>query len=83
MKFWITKYAMTAGIQPVEADEPRAEFPGMLSVPGKTGSYTQGFHGRDWHRTREAAVARAEEMRTAKIKSLEKSLAKMKSLKFS
>lgn len=42
------------------------------------------YHGEDkhWHRTRESAVKRANDMRDAKIKSLEKSIAKLKKMEF-
>jgi len=36
----------------------------------------------DWHVTQESALAKAEQMRQDKIKSLEKSLEKMKRLTF-
>jgi hypothetical protein len=38
---------------------------------------------KDWHRTPEAALARAEEMRRDKIASLKKILAKLEAIKFS
>lgn len=36
----------------------------------------------EWHRTREGAVAKAEEMRVARIASLEKQIAKLRKLRF-
>lgn len=36
----------------------------------------------DWWRTKESAILRAEQMRHAKIKSLEKQIDKLKKLKF-
>jgi hypothetical protein len=36
----------------------------------------------DWYRTRSAAVVRAEEMRTAKIASLKKQIARLEALKW-
>lgn len=41
-----------------------------------------GAEGRQWHRTREAAVARALEMREAKIASLERQIAKLRKMEF-
>lgn len=40
------------------------------------------LHGNDWHGSREAAVARAEQMRAAKINSLEKQIAKLNAMRF-
>lgn len=76
MKAWITKYALTAGIHEMNVEE-RGN--GMV-VCGLT-----VFHGegREWHRTREAAVVQAEKMRTRRIAALKKSLAAMEKLSFS
>lgn len=74
---WVTKYALTCGIQLVEAKAL-----GGMIVYGPTGPGRQTAHGKDWHLTPTAAVARAEEMRLAKIKSLHKKLAELKGLTF-
>lgn len=73
MKAYVTKYALTAGIQEVD---------GELFADGraiKWGSYFNSAHGEgvEWHRTREGAVEKAHEMRTKKIASLRKSIAKL------
>lgn len=77
IKAWVTKYALTEGIQEVEGEVCHNVSSGMLSW-GKYGT----AHGRDWHRTREEAVKRAEEMRVAKIASLKRSIAKLEAIKF-
>jgi len=77
IKAWITKYALTEGIQLVNGEVCHGISSTMLTY-GQYGT----AHGIDWHRTPEAALARAEEMRIAKIKSLRKSIAKMESLVF-
>ena len=74
IKAWVTKYALTTGIKLVDGEVCNGT---MLSYD--TYSYA---HGNDWHRTPEAALERAEEMRKAKIGSLRKSLAKMQRLEF-
>lgn len=81
MKVYITKYALTAGIQ-IKNAEKSSTSDGMVGV--KHGGYTAYFHGegRDWHRTAESALKRAEEMRRKKIASLNKSLAKIEAMKF-
>jgi hypothetical protein len=77
IKAWITKHALTEGIVMVDAE---------VSGEGRTISYghpgfsVQYAHGKDWHRTPEAAIARAEEMLAAKIKSLKKSIEKLECL---
>lgn len=77
IKAWITKYALTKGIELVNGEVCHAVSSGMLSYWGHATA-----HGDDWHRTPEAALARAEKMRHAKIVSLRKSIAKMESMKF-
>lgn len=74
---WVTKYALTNGI---------------LLEKGEVCNYTSGTmfsygtfghaHGNDWHRTPEAAIARAEEMRKKKIESLKKQIAKLEKMTF-
>ena len=79
-RFFITRYALTMGVYAVEARDCED---GMIEFR-PSGGCIQYFHteGRDWHRTFDAAVARAEELRAAKIKSVEKQLAKLRALKF-
>lgn len=79
MKIYSTKYALSAGIMEHEAEETSVE--GMVRI----GALYNCLHGegREWHRTRESAVARAEEMRKAKIESLRKSLANFEAMRFS
>lgn len=83
MKVWITKYALTEGImeRDVESDP---QFPSMVTLPGNGGSFRQSFHGegKDWHRSRDAAVIRAENMRHDKIRSIKKQIARLERLTF-
>ena len=78
MKVWITKYALTDGIIEEEAKLCSED---MIKVEGRYFSY---FHseGKEWHRTEEAAKARAEEMRKKKIASLQKQLKKYEKMRF-
>jgi len=78
MTAYITKYALSQGILEMEVKETG----GPAMVEGKINGYTVYFHGSNWHLDREEAVAQAEKMRLLKIKSLNKSLAKMEKLKF-
>lgn len=82
IKIWISKYALSVGIEEVEAEFDDA-YPNMVRIPSdKIGYYTRYFHGTDWHRTREGAVQRAENMRIRKLNSLNKQLKKLKEIKF-
>lgn len=77
--FWITKYALTGGIQKIEADEP---FDSLLV--DRSQRFTGYYHGegRDWHRTEDGAIDRAEVMRKDRIASLQKQIAKLEKLSF-
>ena len=79
MKAWITKYALTVGIQEVEGKVSDIGGGGMFCY-GNVGYGNQTAHGEDWHKTREAAVKRAEKMRVAKIAALRKSIAKLEKM---
>ena len=79
MKAWITKYALTEGIFEAEGE---INYGTMFRYKNNGWNVSAHGEGKDWHLTKEAAVARAEAMRLAKIKSLEKSIKKMQSLKF-
>jgi hypothetical protein len=77
MKVWVTKYATSGkGVIPCE-DARTSHFDTMVVV----GSLC--LHGAEWHTTPAAAIARAEEMRTKKIASLEKQIAKLEAMTFS
>jgi hypothetical protein len=80
VKAWITRYALTEGIYEIEAEVCSSISEQMISQIGS--KYPQHFHGKDWHLDEAAAVARAEEMRQAKMKSLRKSLANLEHLRF-
>jgi hypothetical protein len=78
MKIWITQYALTSGIKECDATVPQDPYyGGRMAVVGQ--SY---FHLPHWHTTPEAAQLQAELMRLKKLKSLERSIAKLKALRF-
>jgi hypothetical protein len=81
---WITKYAMTKGIEKKEAILSLELWPSGSTVEVKYTYNTAYFHseGKDWHRTEASALSRAEEMRLAKIASLKKQIAKLEKMKF-
>jgi len=82
MKAFVTKYALTSGIIEVDG-EVSENHPTMLTVREASGMpYMNHHHGKDWHSTREDALARAEEMRKAKLISLAKQVKKISNLEF-
>ena len=81
-KVWITKYALTSGIFEKEVEFPAFnEDNNFVYVVGNIG---EGYLGedKDWHRNKESAIKRAEEMRKKKIINVEKQLQKLKEIKF-
>ena len=80
MKVWITKYALTDGVREMEVEQSE-NFSEI--VRGKSGNDFYHGEGREWHRTYESAVAKAEEMRLKKIDSLKKQIAKWEKKRFS
>jgi hypothetical protein len=82
VKAWMTKYALTAGIQEIEC-ELCVSVPGMISRRSNICT-TEYFHGegREWHTSRQSAEDRAEIMRLNRISSLEKQIRKLKALNF-
>ena len=82
MIIYVTKYALTTGISKHEADIHKD---GNMAVTKRVcQSYSMCLHGegKEWHRTREAALNRAEEMRIKKLQSLDKQHKKISALKF-
>lgn len=67
LKVWITKYALSSGIKEIEVNQSDST---LDTVIGE--SYRDFYHGegKEWHRTYESALSRAEELRLKKIKSL-------------
>lgn len=84
MKVYVTKYALSSGIQEMEAERSTTSEDMICVEPDRSKGYSfvQLFHGNDWHTDRQAAVARANEMRVAKIASVKKQLAKLEAMTF-
>lgn len=81
---WITEGALkTRGVRVykgcVLADEPD-----WLRSPPHHGRHGYVIRGeaKNWHRTRDGAIAKAKEMRDAKIASLERQIAKLRAMTF-
>ena len=77
MKIFVTDRALTVGIRQLEAEVKD----GMALVRHDTGC-TEYFHGRDWHANQISANEQAEKMRLDKLKSLQKSIDRLKKLVF-
>lgn len=82
MKVWVTKYALTIGIMELDAEATSQS--GRLAVRRSRNSYPQYYYGegKEWHRSKDAAIARANTMRAAKIKSVKKQLERLEALEF-
>lgn len=78
MKVWITKYALTQGIFEKEV---REGIDGS-AVYGETLYESYHGEGKQWHRTKESAIKRAEEMRKDKIERLKKQIKKLERMRF-
>ena len=79
---WVTRYALTTGIQKVSGTVCHETSSTMLCYSDPANGSKKFVHGNDWHRTPKAALARAEKMRKAKIASLKKSIAKLEATMF-
>lgn len=77
-KFYTTKYALSSGIKEVEGEVSER----MLMIKSEWGTDYHHGEGKDWHRTRVGAIARAEAMREAKRVSLKKQMDRLDKLKF-
>ena len=79
MKVWITKYAMTSGIKEIECEDCENG-----AVKETENPFPKFYHdeGKEWHRTKESAIQKAEEMRQKRIKSLKKQIEKLERMRF-
>ena len=82
MKYYITKYVLTQGILEREGNVWRDDVK-TINVK-EEGALNGGslYFKPFWHDTREEAIAHAEKLREAKLKSIEKQIKKIKTLKF-
>ena len=80
MTAYITKYALSSGIKEVDDARESKTCARMISVPSMGTCAT--FLGQDWHTDKQSAIARAEEMRDAKLQSLQKQIDRVRRLDF-
>ena len=76
---YVTKYALTTGVFTVQGEVSEKMF---IQWTDGSSSINQIFHGNDWHLNETDALSRAEEMRIAKLKSLDKQMKKISAMKF-
>ena len=79
MNVWITKYAMTRGIKEIECED--CENGAVKEIENPLPTFYHG-EGKEWHRTKESAIQKAEEMRQKKIASLKKQIEKLEGMRF-
>lgn len=87
MTIWVTRHALTRGIEKYDDAEARVIRSGKgdrhcVVIPGRPGRKQMRFWPREWHPTAEAAVSRAEEMRQSALASLARQAEKLAALKF-
>ena len=78
MKVFITRYALTSGIFSIEAQIKRD----MAFYKRSSRHFTEHAVKNEWFVCEEQAIERAEEMRIAKLKSLDKQIKKYSSMIF-
>lgn len=78
---WVTLQAHDEGIVEGFLVEEHCTGGASVRCPGKYAGFLV-VNAEDWHPTREAALARAEEMRAAKIASLKRQIERLESLEF-
>ena len=81
-KVFITKYALTSGIEEAEMDVKLNNPNFKKSCYGKFKGFSQGFYNDDFHLTKEDALKDAEKRRKKKIESLKKQISKLEQLSF-
>lgn len=79
---FITKYALTQGIFEKQVEHCTDISDQMVAVLGQTFQECYHGEGRDWHRTKQGALLRADHMREAKIKSLKQQIKKLEKMTF-
>jgi len=82
MKIYITKYALTKGIIEDDAIKVDGALGKTTAVVDNDGWGRKYYHGDEFHYSETAARIQADKMRLNRIESLEKQIAKLKSLKF-
>ncbi len=80
--YFITKYALSDGIEEIEFDPSCVKADGRISRIDSDPWRHHSYSTKEYRTTRTAAIVRANQMREAKIASLKKQLAKLEKLRF-
>jgi hypothetical protein len=81
-KVFITKYALTTGIQELEMDVTINDENFSKKCYGKFDGILIGYFNDDFHLTKEEALKDAEKRRQKKIELLKRQIAKLEKLSF-
>lgn len=82
MKAYITKHALTKGVQEVECEHSR-KIAGMIEVEDELSiNRTALYHSGEWWTNRAEALMYAERMRQKKLASLQRQIRKLEAMKF-
>lgn len=82
IEVWVTKYALTSGIEKITGKIDKRESRAFIKMEDKFSSMAFVLWVGDWHKTEVEAIARAEQMRAKNIASLKKQIAKLEAMKF-
>ena len=85
MKVWITKYALTRGIEEITSDDVSRMFieeNGDLVMYGKSGMFPVRYNADNYSLDKQSAIQKAKEMRQNKIASLKKKIEKLEKMRF-
>jgi len=82
MKVFITKYALSDGINEADMTYTEASENRKKQCIGKYKGYHNYFYGDEVHLTKEEAIKDAEKRRLKMIESLKKQIAKLEKLNF-
>lgn len=80
MRVFISKYALSSGIFSAEAEF--LENKDSVKFRRDSASFMEFAHKNEWHSCADKAIERAEEMRIAKLKSLDKQAKKVSAMVF-
>lgn len=81
MKVYISKYALTTGIIEIEAEICENVSTDMIKDINRKSDYYHG-EGKQWHKSKEAAIKKAELMKDKKIAALRKQLESLTKMTF-
>ena len=81
MKIWNTKYCLTDGITEHDVEQCNDT---MVRIPKSDKGYEVFLHGegKEWHRSLESAVYRANEVKIKKLQSLDKQVKRIGAIEF-